>query len=503
MRKKIILAAGLIAGTAFILPAQEMKKDGGETTLASKKEEIKADMKEEDEKGKQIIRIVEDRDQKFMSSKVYELKNAKATDIAPFVLGAVKRFNSESNVNRLSYAEGMKEFLAVNTGTDMIPLIDDMVSKLDRPGKEDGNGSTVEGTGIKKFVYKPRFRASSEMAMIGPTLTGGDGAFFFDQGTNMFYWKDVESNGKIIQDWFRTLDRPTPQMQITLNVYEVSTNDMKELGIDYVAWKNGPGADIFSGAFDFLSSSYTSNSSTLANPMNIAGSASHSWGGFMVAPQFDATFIRMLAQKGNAKIATSGTLTVVNDFIGEDPGLNNFDGAKYKIKFMPGYQNIQKDEDQNVSVNISDAIFYFYVRRPVINFNGYENPEKAATMEFGWVMNITDTVEKLNNGMPVQNTSNFNSWTTLAAASEKIIAVYNKEHKVNQDNGMPFLSDIPYLKYLFGAVNNSEGSSKIFVTVKADPVNPDALLSEWSGRILTASEYLNKNKAADEKNAKQ
>jgi hypothetical protein len=237
--------------------------------------------------------------------------------------------------------------------------------------------------------------------------------------------------------------------------------------------------------------------------MNIAGGASHSWGGFMVAPQFDATFVRMLAQKGNARIATSGTITVVNDFIGEDPGVNNFDGAKYKIKFTPGYQNIQKDGDQNVSVNISDAVFCFYVRRPVINFNGYENPEKAAAMEFGWVMNITDTIEKLNNGTPVRNTYNFNSWTTLAAASEKIIAVYNKEYKVNQDNGMPFLSDMPVLKYLFGAVNNSEGNSKIFVTVKADPVRPDTLLSEWSGRILTASEFLNKNKTADEKNAKQ
>jgi len=503
MRKKSSLTGIFLIGLASVLCAQNITQSGGETTLSSKTEEVKATLDEDEQKGTRTVRVVEDRDQKFMSSKVYELKNAKATDIAPFVLGAVKRFNNESNVNRLSYKEGGREFLAVNTGVDIMPMIDDMVSKLDRPGKMDADGSIVEGTGINRFVYKPKFRASSEMAMIGPTLSGGDGAFFFDQSTNMFYWKDVKSDGQRVFEWFKALDRPAPQMQLSLNVYEINENELQELGIDYIAWKNGPGADIFSTAFDFLSSNYTTDAANFSNALDIAGSASHSWAGFMVAPQFDATFLRMLAQKGNAKSASSGTLSVINDFVRDDPGLDNFDGARYKIKFTPAYQCVQKDDSQNISVETSDETLQFYVRRPVINFNGYELPEKAATMEFCWVLKVSGTVEKLNNGTPVQNSYNFNSWTTLGAASEKIIAVYNKKHSVKQENGMPFLSDIPVLKYLFGSENKSEGNSKIIVSVKADPVSPDALLSEWSGRILTASEFLAGKKKTENSGKKQ
>ena len=46
-------------------------------------------------------------------------------------------------------------------------------------------------------------------------------------------------------NWLQTLDRPVPQVQVSINVYEMNENDFKELGIDYVAWKNGPGAQLF------------------------------------------------------------------------------------------------------------------------------------------------------------------------------------------------------------------------------------------------------------------
>ncbi len=434
------------------------------------------------------IKVIEDRDQTYMSSKVYELKNIKAADLTPFVQGAVKRYYNQSSVDRLSFPEGGKEFLAVNMPTAMVPLIDDMVAKLDRPGKLDENNSTVEGTGIYRFVYCPKYRASSDMDVIGRTITNGDGEYYFDASTSMFYWKDSSSYGNTSLEWFKAFDRPVPQMQLTLNVYEVTDDDLKELGIDYIAWKNGPGANIFNAGYDFLSSRFLSQNSSWSNALDVSNLASHSWGGFMVAPNIDMTFIKLLAQKGKARIATSGSLTVVNDFTSSDPGIGNYEGAKYKIRFTPSYQNIQKNSDQNTSVDTADADFYFYVRLPVINFN--DKGDKAAALEFGWVLNVMDTVEKISNGSPVQNSSQFYSWITLDAGSEKLLASYTKEQVVRQENGMPFLSDIPILKYIFGSTNESKSVSKVYVTVKAEPVRPETSLSEWAGRIVSAAEML-------------
>ncbi|HBC85744.1 MAG TPA: hypothetical protein DCZ94_02190 [Lentisphaeria bacterium] len=434
------------------------------------------------------IKVIEDRDQTYMSSKVYELKSIKAADLTPFIQGAVKRYYNQSSVDRLSFPEGGKEFIAVNMPTAMVPFVDDMVAKLDRAGKVDENNSTVEGTGIYRFVYCPKYRASSEMEVIGRTITNGDGEYYFDASTSMFYWKDSSSYGNTSLEWFKAFDRPVPQVQLTLNVYEVTDDDLTELGIDYVAWKNGPGANIFNAGYDFLSSKFMSQNSSWSNMLNVSNMASHSWAGFLVAPNIDMTFIKLLAQKGKARIATSGSLTVVNDFTSPDPGIGNFDGAKYKLRFTPSYQNIQKSSDQNTSVDTADADFLFYIRLPVINFN--DKGDKAAALEFGWYLNIMDTVEKVSNGTPIQNSSQFYSWTTLDAGGEKLLASYTKVQEVKQENGIPLLSDIPVLKYIFGSTNVSKSTSKVYVTVKAEAVRPESSLSEWAGRIVTAGEML-------------
>ena len=106
--------------------------------------------------GEKVKRIewLQDNAQKYMSTKIYELRHVRASDITPFVEGAVKRYRTDSRVQRLNYAAGKKEYLVVSTGTEMLPYVDEIVKALDRPsGKLDAMGSNIEGTGISNFVY--------------------------------------------------------------------------------------------------------------------------------------------------------------------------------------------------------------------------------------------------------------------------------------------------------------------------------------------------------------
>jgi hypothetical protein len=285
-----------------------------------------------------------------------------------------------------------------------------------------------------------------------------------------------------------------------LNVYDINENDFMELGIDYVAWKNGPGASLFGAGFNFLQFNSGDNVSSATNALNISdvGPLSNALGGFMVAPQFDATFLRMLAQNGKAKVATSSSITLVNDYTTPDPGNDNYSGAKYKLRFTPNYQNIYKDANMNASVDTSGLDFYFYVRKPIISFTEdmvtkhdieKSYAAKAAQLSFGWVMRVEDLVQQTtNNGQPVINQQNFRAWLTLAQDTEKVIAVYTKDHKVNQNISMPFLGDIPVLKYLFGTSVDSRTQSKVFVTVTATPINTGTDLPQWAGKIVTTAE---------------
>ncbi|MFA6567999.1 MAG: hypothetical protein WCS96_07295, partial [Victivallales bacterium] len=419
--------------------------------------------------------------------------NTLAADITPWVLGAVKRYYKESSIERMNDKANRRQLLVVNMPAALVPYIDDLVEKLDRPnGLKDEKNSVVQSTGITKFVYSPKHRASIDMLPIGSTVGSADGSYFFDSASNLFYWKDTKAKAELALKWYQAFDRPVPQVELTLNVYELNENDVKELGIDYLSWKNGPGANIFNANWDFTNIKSFTSVSNPANLTNIAGTAAHSWGGFMVAPNIDASFVRFLAQKGKAKVSTSGALTIVNDYT-HDPGINNFVQAKYRIRFTPNYQNIQKDKDQAVSINQVPVDFYFYLRRPTINFTG-ETGDKAAALEFGWELNILDTVEETSRGTPVQNVSNFRSWLTLATGMEKILGIYSREHEVSQYNGIPFLGDIPVLKYIFGAVENSKAKTRVYVTVSARPITPTENYSEWTGKTVTAKQLIESTK---------
>ena len=67
-----------------------------------------------------------------MVTKVFELKHLKANDLTPFILGAVKRYDPQSHVDRLNYKSANRQFLIVTTGKTMMPYVEKMVAQMDR-----------------------------------------------------------------------------------------------------------------------------------------------------------------------------------------------------------------------------------------------------------------------------------------------------------------------------------------------------------------------------------
>lgn len=429
----------------------------------------------------------EDRAQHYMTSKVYELKYVGAHDIMPFIQGAIKRYDEQSTIQSLDYTKGKKQFVVVSTGSEMIPYIDDMVAKLDRPcGKTDKLGSIVEGDGVTRFVYFSKYRATDNMrSVIAQTFTGGygSGASYFDDATNTFYWKSSKSEGDEYMKFLKTIDHPVPQMTVALNIYLVADNDFQELGIDYIAWKNGPGANLLAAGFDYTNFSSATSMDQMLDV--VSNGISSGLGGFMVAPQFDATFLRMLAQKGKAKMATSANLTLVNDFT--SPAAASWDDAAYRFKFTPQFQNIQKDADQNTSINTLDnSELWFYVSLPIICYSGYQD-DKAAALMCNWSLQVNSLVEQTNMGVATTDSNEFNSTLTIAGGAEKLIATYDKDIYTKQYNGMPFLGDIPVIKYLFGSEAWVKSKAKIFITMTATPILPETDLPGVAGQVISVA----------------
>jgi hypothetical protein len=499
MRKKItIFVFALFCSASLLLNAQNMEGVVKQTKQVQT-EGTKLQARESHTKNTtREITLMEDRDQSYMTTKVYDIKNTKASDLTPFVEGAVKRANESSTVGNLFYKKENKNFLSVSMPNYMVPYIDDMIKKLDRPGIKDSSDSVVAGTGIHHFYYSPNYRSTDEMLkVLFARFTNGDTNVFRGAGSNFFYWKGSTSDGKTLGNWLKAMDRPLPQMQVRIKIYQISVSDLKELGIDWVAFKNGPGAELFGVGMDMIKNhSFTD----FSNMMDFSSLSSFTNPGFFIAPNIDMTFLRLLAQKGKAKVATSAYLTVINDQNNNIDRHGNvawspfFVNSRYRIKFNPVFQTITKSNDQYQEVQIvsRQPSLTFFISAPVILFDNAEMSNQAAIMNFNWNVAIENEVsESTHTGDLVQDNFYFGSYAKLRANSEKLIATYVKRHKVNQNNGVPFLGDIPVLKYVFGATTDSWKDFRYYVTVEAEPADPmDSTWSQWAGKLVTAEDML-------------
>ena len=460
------------------------------------------------EKNVRTIRLIQDDAQDYMVSKVYQLKYLKANDVTPFLLGVVKRYNQQSTVNRINYKAATPKLLTVSCPVKMMPSVDELLAKLDRPANIVGRapGDPIRGTGITRTVYPARFRSAQVMVdiMEGTGINaGGDSFVGYDPTTNLIYWKDDSNKNRDLLKYLAWLDRPIPMVNLALTVYEVRESELRDLGIDYLGWRNGPGLNLFSAGFDAMSLSSSGSAALQA--------ASGAFGGFFFAPQFDASFVRMLQQDGRADIVNTASLTMANS-----------DSNTYSIGFDPQSQAIFKRDNDQLQVGISGVGMKGGVKEPAQS-TGASNPllnsttpppplqmlitapricfrapadpqtglvsERAedgtihALVTFQYNMQVSNVVERNNYGAELAEVNSFSGNCNLLSGEEKILAGWSEESDVEQVIGVPFLSEIPVLKYLFSTTTTNRQKSWFFITARAVFAHPESLPQVWGGQL--------------------
>jgi len=434
------------------------------------------------------VRLIQDDAQDYMVSKVYELKYLRADDLAPFIQGMVTRYNTQSKVNRIDYKVGKKQYLTVSCPVGMMPYVDEAVDKLDRPesivGKKEGD--PIDGSGITRGTYMAKYRSGQIMVdiMVATGVNGGvDSLIKYDALTNIIYFKDASNKVEDLGKYLGWLDRPVPTANIAFTIYEVRESELRDLGIDYLGWKNGPGLDMFKAGFDSMSVT----SAGTAAIQSVSGAV----GGFFFAPQFDASFVRMLQQDGRANLVNNATMTVRNS------------AGTYTSNFTPQNQRIIKSNNDATSVGIiANSPLGISIKDPKVCYRGTADEKTGlvspdtpvANLVFTYALNLSNVVERNNYGDELVETSAVNGNCNLLTGDEKIIGYWSKDSKVEQTIGVPFLSDIPVVKYLFGTTTTSVEKSYFFVVAKADVVNPDKEMAAESGQLRILSDVIEKDK---------
>ena len=234
-------------------------------------------------------------------------------------------------------------------------------------------------------------------------------------------------------------------------------SDLIDVGVDYLAWKNGPGLNLFNAAYDVLSmkAAETIITGLTQTGADLFGTFTYGFGGFYTAPAFDFSFIRLLQQNGHASINSTAGVTVSNN-----------PDAEFKASFSPEYQNILKDEDHRSSVDVGgDAWLVFNISEATI-----AGTAENGGVTFDYELAGSNVVERNNMGAEISEGTTVTGSIALPFGQEKLLACWKRATTVEQTIGIPFLCELPVLKYIFGTTTSNAETVHYFVTARAVPV---------------------------------
>ena len=201
--------------------------------------------------------------------------------------------------------------------------------------------------------------------------------------------------------------------------------------------------------------------------------------------------MRLLQQSGNARLVSNADLTFLNTpLYGDGRDVTR----TYYAELTPSYQNLKKDDDDRTDVVADQAetpAVALKITNPVICFGAqtgevdsvgmvpatgdfYENNRTGGVI-FSYNLGVNSVVERNNRGDELSNYARIDGALTLGFKQEKLLGSYVKETDVEQTIGIPFLSRIPVLKYLFGTTTTLKEKSYIIVTAEARLVHPELL----------------------------
>ena len=244
------------------------------------------------------ITFVNTNNDPYVYTKVYKLKHADPYEIRPYVMAALRSRRVDTSVTKVEavkYQDGTGMLLVSAEEYRFFPVengmsLDQIIEMLDRP-------NLASEAGRRFFLYYPKYFDSVTLAglirKVGMQHAGDNAEL---QGGIDTVVPDTKLNTLM----FYASPNSEPQILKMLKEYDGN------LGVDFQAWKNGPGADLFAAGSRYLNGW---NLRT-GNISNLVKSAHVSYINFN--PKWNSRYLDFLVSKGKAKVVTSGSLNIGN-----------------------------------------------------------------------------------------------------------------------------------------------------------------------------------------------
>ena len=313
MKKITVLtcAAGMLAGASAL---------AGGPNAAYAASSIDARLNVAVKENTEVVHFVRDDATPNVITKAYVIKHVDPYELRSYIRGIVQTrcVNTKlTNVEAVKYTDGSALLLISAedyrfNDTPTAQGFDSIVKELDKP-------KLVASSGRKTYVYSPKYRSSAEIAAMVRSVgafgfdevmgnLGGTDVLINDPGLNLIFFNTAPFSRKTIMDVLNEYDKPYPEVRAKVTVYELYAENDTQLGLDFQAWKNNEGIDLFSAGGRF---SRNSTANALAR-----GGKWNDTTYFQFNPKWNTKYIDFLTSKGKAKVVQSAEISLRNNTTG-------------------------------------------------------------------------------------------------------------------------------------------------------------------------------------------
>ena len=458
--------------------------------------QLRVDVKD----SEKAIRFVRGNTDPVVITKLYTLKHAEPYALRGYLLSVVKGTRVNGNpvqVDAVKFNDGRgvvlvsaEDYRFRNNGKG--DSIDEIVAKLDQP-------NIAYSSGRPQFLYFPKVNAAAGLkemvrnvgaAVAGDTVefTGGTDVLVVDGGLNALFIAAPPWSWDNIKKQLELYDQPMPEIRLSYQLIEVSTENDDKLGVDFQSWKNNDGVDLFS-----VGGRYRNNwARTFA--AGIDGSHSSRTDFFNFNPKWNSKYFDFLTSTGRAKVVTQGVIVAKNrrqSRISVGTGL--FYEEQVPIpdttlndKIIPGRDKLPPEADLTIkhgnaqNTRAANGFKFELDVTPVVTGKASILPVKVSgTSLLGWN----------SDGSPRLNKSAFETEVQVGnSGKDFVIGGIKRTNVIRSVSGIPFLKDLPLLGWVFSTETETTRHSELVLIARAElsgPFDsaPDAVKNDISGVV--------------------
>lgn len=469
------------------VPSPGINRDKNYNDTASYMDsQVQAQLRVDLDKETDAVHFIRDNNDPRVITKTYELKHAEPYALRSFLGDMVRTkrvAGSYTGVETIKYEDGTallfvsaEEYRFKDHANGM--GIDSIVERLDKPG-------ILHSSGQPKYIYFPNnVPAKTLQTMVKNVgmnvsgdqteLIGGKDKVQVDPDLNCLFFNTASYSRKNIEEMLRKYDVPLPEIRIKFNVYELYLENDDKLGVDFQAWKNNEGVNLFSTGARFRDNwSATYGAGYVSRN---AGSERTSF--FNFNPKWNTRYLDFLTSKGKAKVAHSGELTVRQN---TSSSFQRKTELFYIDLTVPAKENkLEEWVDKILNIMPAKHDTQETVTRNPVSF-GFEMSVKTLTITpeaavIDVKLKNSSLIGYQSSGAPRIQEGNEVSTNVMISTSRNnfVIGGLEKQEVVRGSAGVPFLKDIPVLGYLFQTESESTHKSQLVLTAECEYVYPES-----------------------------